>query len=388
MLAVRRPPTAAAQEQLLDRLFSRVDWGTELVLKQTLGNLLAEREFTQPCDDSSQSVTVDSSSADNPTSLRICLLTAQPDVDRPEDIRHWYQAIGKFPSDAPPDTCRDTPTHTVENLNVESESARGAARLSEPTALDQCNAPLPAKHTASAKQTGDPRPDLSIVIPVFNAEPGLRDAIQSALDGVQRERVQVIVAAAGDVHSSLLVAGELGVECSTLSAGRAQQMNTATRESAGRNVLYLHADTRLPAGYLDRILDVLQDPNTVGGAFRLKIDSSLRRMRIVEQFVTLRCRIFSLPYGDQALFMRRSQYDSLGGFPELPIMEDYALVRRLRRRGKVKLLDASVMTSARRWSRLGVFGTTIVNQVMLIGYHVGISPHRLAQLYRGKPAKK
>jgi hypothetical protein len=91
-----------------------------------------------------------------------------------------------------------------------------------------------------------------------------------------------------------------------------------------------------------------------------------------------------MPYGDQALFVRRWVFTALGGFPGLPIMEDYEFVRRLRRQGRLALLDATVHTSGRRWQRLGCLRTTLINQLVILGYHCGVSPVKLAALYRGR----
>jgi hypothetical protein len=99
--------------------------------------------------------------------------------------------------------------------------------------------------------------------------------------------------------------------------------------------------------------------------------------------VNRRTRCRQLPYGDQGLFMTREVFVDVGGFPDQPIMEDYELVRRLRRRGRIGMAEASVSTSGRRWQRRGIVRTTLINQLMVAGYRLGVSPERLAELYHG-----
>ena len=121
----------------------------------------------------------------------------------------------------------------------------------------------------------------------------------------------------------------------------------------------------------------------IAGAFRLQIDGAGRWLRLIERVANLRARYLHMPYGDQAVFLRRETFESLGGFADLPIMEDYELSRRLRRRGRIELADASAVTSARRWQTLGPWRTTWINQMIVLGYHLGVSPERLARWYRG-----
>jgi hypothetical protein len=128
----------------------------------------------------------------------------------------------------------------------------------------------------------------------------------------------------------------------------------------------------------------LRRPDTVGGAFQFKIRERFPGRWLVETSTNLRSRLWRMPYGDQALFVRRRVFDELGGFPDMPIMEDYEFVRRLRRSGKVAFLDAAVLTSGRRWQRLGFLRTTLINWLVILGYHCGVPPARLAALYRGR----
>jgi hypothetical protein len=122
--------------------------------------------------------------------------------------------------------------------------------------------------------------------------------------------------------------------------------------------------------------------DVVGGAFRLAIDGGGFGLRVVERAVALRCALFRSPYGDQAVFARRRDYDAVGGMPALPLMEDVAFVRALRRRGRLAFLPLRARTDGRRWRRHGVVGTTARNWALLAAWRLGISPATLARLYR------
>ena len=105
-------------------------------------------------------------------------------------------------------------------------------------------------------------------------------------------------------------------------------------------------------------------------------------MRFIETLVNWRSRFLSLPYGDQALFLRQKTFSAIGGFPNLPIMEDFELVKKLKNRGKIAIIPAKVITSPRRWQKLGVFKTTVINQLIILGYYLGISPIKLQGFYQ------
>jgi hypothetical protein len=129
------------------------------------------------------------------------------------------------------------------------------------------------------------------------------------------------------------------------------------------------------------VFHTLMARQTSAGAFRFRTDSSRSLMRVVEIMTNGRASLFKLPYGDQGLFMRRTVFESAGGFPCVPIAEDLYLVRRLSRKGRIKIAPAAVITSARRWHTLGIVRTTCINQLILGGCILGLSPEKLAPLY-------
>lgn len=222
-------------------------------------------------------------------------------------------------------------------------------------------------------------PELSIIIPCYGPEDRLAEVIQAAK---QNADCEIIVSAAGDAQAALNISRELQVQFIHSQPPRSRQLNAAARLATAENLLFVHADTLLPKDYASRIKACLAGPEILCGAFRLHIDSGNILARCVELGANWRSRLWHMPYGDQALFVRRSAFDALGGFPDLPIMEDYEFMRRIKRRGRVGLASDAVKTSDRRWRRLGYFRTTLTNQILIVGYHLGISPKRLANLYR------
>jgi rSAM/selenodomain-associated transferase 2 len=165
-------------------------------------------------------------------------------------------------------------------------------------------------------------------------------------------------------------------------------MNQAAAIATGDILLFLHADTRLPPDWHEFINQTLQNPQTIAGAFQLAIDSPHTTLRWIERSVQWRSRFLQLPYGDQAIFLRTETFRTIGGYPDLEIMEDFALIQKLKKLGTIALVPAPVHTSARRWERLGVMRTTLLNQAIVLGYYFGIPPARLRQWYRGKPSAK
>jgi rSAM/selenodomain-associated transferase 2 len=159
-------------------------------------------------------------------------------------------------------------------------------------------------------------------------------------------------------------------------------MNAGAAQATGNILLFLHADTLLPENWTSVVTDTLDAPGVVAGSFGFRVAESFPGRWLVEWTTNLRSRWFQNPYGDQAQFLRRALFEELGGFTDLPIMEDYELNQRLRKVGRVATSREAATTSGRRWKRLGIIRTTLTNQVMIAGYHLGVCPQKLARFYK------
>lgn len=261
--------------------------------------------------------------------LTVVQLPQLADIDRPEDVCHWERGAG-----------------------------RPMAWLREPR--------------------------ISVIIPTWNEATGLGETlarVQMAAD------VEVIVVDGGSTDDTPAIAQAAGAAVLTAVRGRAHQMNRGAAQATGDILLFLHADTWLPPDYARQIHQVLRDPTVGLGAFPLAIRSLDWRLGLVAWGVNQRSRWLGLPYGDQALFLWRRQFEAVGGFPEVPILEDFLLVRTLGRQSRIRLAASPVQTSVRRWERLGVWATTLRNQQILWGYGRGVPLKILAERYHRPPPK-
>ncbi|NNG02229.1 MAG: DUF2064 domain-containing protein [Desulfobacteraceae bacterium] len=222
------------------------------------------------------------------------------------------------------------------------------------------------------------RPYISVIIPALNEAEGIARTISMAAD--PNAEIIVVDGQSSDHTVAEATAGKARVL--TAPRGRARQLNAGARQARGQVLLFLHADTRLPENYIHWIFDALLDKSCVMGAFRFGTDSSRLGMRIIEFAANIRSVIFKLPYGDQAFFMKRSQFERSGGFPEVPIAEDLFFARRMAVAGNINITAARIITSARRWERVGILRTTLINYLIAAGCIARISPQKLAPLYR------
>jgi rSAM/selenodomain-associated transferase 2 len=163
--------------------------------------------------------------------------------------------------------------------------------------------------------------------------------------------------------------------------GRGAQMNAGARRATGRWLLFLHADSTLPDGWLDALDRSTRDPSVAGGWFRFALDAPDWQARTIERLVAVRVRIWRLPYGDQGVFVRRDVFDRLGGFREWPFLEDVEFVRRLIYTGRMAEIPLPLVTSARRWEHDGWFRRSARNLAIVVLYFLGVSPARLARRY-------
>jgi rSAM/selenodomain-associated transferase 2 len=220
--------------------------------------------------------------------------------------------------------------------------------------------------------------NVSVIVPTLDEERTL-DAIISAAR--QPGLLEVIVVDGGSRDRTVDVARACADRVLLGARGRAAQMNAGAAVARGDVLLFLHADTRLPPGCHGAIMHALADDLVVGGRFDLRLDAPGIPYRIIERMVSLRSRLTRVATGDQAIFARRSMFERLGGFPELPLMEDIAFCRALKRAGRIACLRERVVTSARRWQRRGVVRTVLLMWALRAAYYAGVSPARLARAY-------
>jgi rSAM/selenodomain-associated transferase 2 len=222
---------------------------------------------------------------------------------------------------------------------------------------------------------------VTIVIPVLNDAA----ALASLLAGLPADPVvEIIVVNGSEVSDPAMDAlRERYPDLLWMQSapGRGVQMNQGARHARGGWLVFLHADTRLGAGWVDVLRRLDEDPQIVGGSFRFALDSPTRWARWIEWGVRIRVRLFDLAYGDQALFVRRTVFGELGGYRELPLMEDVDFIRRLRRRGRLAHAGVPALTSARRWERDGWLRRTVDNAVLVALFLAGHPPERLARRY-------
>ena len=223
-------------------------------------------------------------------------------------------------------------------------------------------------------------PAISIIIPVLHEQERINGLIGHLRS--QDAGCEIIVVDGDPDGSTITHITDQSVVRLAAGKGRGIQLAAGAAAATGDVVLMLHADTVLPENGLVMIAAAVAD-GAAWGAFRLGIDSGSFAYRIIELGVEIRCRLFTLPYGDQGLFVRRSVLEQAGGIPTIPLMEDVALARALNRQyGACKLLPLSVQTSARRWQQDGVVRRTLRNWWLLLRYLLGADPVALAKEYR------
>lgn len=224
---------------------------------------------------------------------------------------------------------------------------------------------------------------ISIIIPVFDEA----DRIKETLEGLARvagiQDTEIIVVDGHPEKTTIQALCDGSVLKLTGPRGRGAQMHAGASACSGAVLLFLHADTCLESDALLRVRAVLRDPQVDGGAFDLGIDAPGAAFRLIEKGASLRSRLTRIPYGDQALFLRRRTYFQIGGFRPIPLMEDVELMRRLKRAGKkIRFVRQPVRTSARRWQKEGILFCTLRNYALIVLYFLGVSPERLCRYYR------
>jgi len=217
---------------------------------------------------------------------------------------------------------------------------------------------------------------VSVVIPTFNEA----ERIAATIDAARAAGcAEVIVADGGSSDETATVAASRGAMIIGGERIRARQLNRGANAAMHDTLVFLHADTILPAGAAAAIENALK--THVFGGFQVEFLEP--GLSAVAKMINARTRLTGAPWGDQAQFTRRETFLRLGGYPDFPIMEDYELARRMKRAGKTILLPLTVRTSGRRFLKKGLVRTTAMNWLIITSYHLGVSPERLARWYRG-----
>jgi rSAM/selenodomain-associated transferase 2 len=220
--------------------------------------------------------------------------------------------------------------------------------------------------------------DISVVIPVLNEE----KTIAANLTALMPLRPhQIIVVDGGSRDRTREISAQMGAVVITGAPGRARQMNCGAGQATGDILLFLHADTRLPPGAFDAIGEALEDTRYLGGRFDVDLDGDHWLLKVIGAMINQRSRITKVATGDQAIFVRRNVFARMGGFPDIPLMEDIAFCRALKRLGRIACLRSKVLTSARRWETEGVWRTVIKMWTLKLLYFAGVSPVRLKRFY-------
>ena len=219
---------------------------------------------------------------------------------------------------------------------------------------------------------------LSVIIPVLNEERAIAGAVDDAAR-VGPDEIIVVDGGSADRTPDIVRDGPARLACS--ARGRAVQMNEGAQRAQGDVLLFLHADTTLPVTARVDVEACMADAGCVGGRFDIRLDSTRPLLRVVGRMISLRSRLTRVATGDQAIFVRRTVFERLGGFPEIPIMEDVAFCRALKKEGRIACLRSRVLSSARRWEQNGPVRTILLMWALKLLFLAGVPPATLKRLY-------
>lgn len=227
-------------------------------------------------------------------------------------------------------------------------------------------------------------PSLSIIMPVLDEAPGIAEALAS-LQGLRSHGVELIVVDGGSRDRTMELARPLADRVIAAPRGRGAQINVGAALATGVVLLFLHADTRLPPGASSLVVEGLRRSGCVWGRFDVRIEGDSALLGVVAWLMNKRSRLTGIATGDQAMFVRRETFAAVGGFPDLPLMEDVALSQKLKRISRPVCLAARAVTSGRRWQRHGVIRTIVLMWWLRLRYCLGAKPEVLARRYGYAP---
>jgi rSAM/selenodomain-associated transferase 2 len=220
--------------------------------------------------------------------------------------------------------------------------------------------------------------NVSVIVPVLDEEKTIATTLEALIALAPHE---IIVVDGGSTDRTAEICQQFDVKVMVSARGRARQMNSGAKAASGDILLFLHADTTLPNSAFDDIRLALGDSRYVGGRFDVELAGQHWMLKVIGAMINYRSRLSKVSTGDQAIFVRRFVFEQIGGYPDIPLMEDLAFCRMLRHTGEIACLKSRVMTSARRWEIDGVWRTILRMWALKLLYLAGISPNRLKQYY-------
>jgi len=224
---------------------------------------------------------------------------------------------------------------------------------------------------------------ISIVIPVLNEAEALRRHLP-LLQDFRAQGHELIVVEGGQETVAEEEFAHWADQWLRSAPGRATQMNTGAVKASGEVLLFLHIDTQLPAEGLTPVAKAFEQLRHVWGRYDVRLSGDKAVFRVIEFMINLRSRVSGVATGDQTLFMRRSVFEQIGGFPDVPLMEDVAISKLLRAKAPPVCLREKVTTSSRRWEKHGVTKTVWLMWKIRLLYFFGVAPAKLRDLYMGK----
>jgi rSAM/selenodomain-associated transferase 2 len=229
----------------------------------------------------------------------------------------------------------------------------------------------------------------SIIVPAFHEGENINDLIEWVNRLDSDKNCEIIVVDGAQERDTLGAIDRNHVIKISSERGRAKQMNTGASTARGGILIFLHADTELPLHALKKIHFLLERKKYVGGAFDLGVKSDKFIFKVIGKLSSWRSRLNRIPFGDQAIFIRREYFNRIGGYKEIPLMEDVELMRRIKKSGdRIWIFNDRVMTSPRRWEEEGVIYCTLRNWILQIFYFFGVSPYRLVKYYRSDDCER
>jgi rSAM/selenodomain-associated transferase 2 len=223
----------------------------------------------------------------------------------------------------------------------------------------------------------------SVIIPVLNEAEIINSLLDDLMALERSEACELIVVDGGADDDTIKAIKRQGIYGIQSPKGRANQMNAGAALARGKILIFLHADTRLPRQALNLIDQAMAGKDFVGGAFDLRIDSERIIYRMISRISSWRSRLTRIPYGDQAIFIRRDYFNEVGRYPGIPLMEEVSFMQKIKKAGgRICFISTPVITSARRWEQEGILYTTLRNWLILSAYLMGASPYKLSKYYR------